>query len=408
LKRQQEEAYRKKLENDVAQRTSELLETNTQLTEEITERRRIEESLRVSEEKYRRIIETAREGYVMIDENLSIMDVNDEFCKMLSFHRNELLDKKLDTLGVGELRDFLKMNSRELFGEGGFEVKGKLFRKSGRPIPVLLHGSVMSSNRSQSMGNVIFVTDLSIGEMSLALAAEVQHSLLNTNELQIEGLDLFGLSRPCADVGGDYFDFIRTPAFTEKSLIAVVGDISGHGVEAALLMTAARSFLRTRAQQEGSLPEIVADLNRHIYSDVSQTYRFMTFFILALDASKNNLEWVRAGHDPALLFDPAIDDFIGLSGEGVALGLDEDYPYRSNTKRDFLKGQILILTSDGITEACNTKGKMFGKERLCDVIRSSVHLPAKKIADQIFDAVSIFTKGTMPDDDRTLVVIKRT
>lgn len=408
LKREQEAAYRTKLENEVVQRTSELLETNNQLSEEIIERRRAEESLRMSEEKYRSIIETAREGYVMIDENLSIMDVNDEFCKMLKFRRNELIGKTLDTLGVDEFRDFLKMSRGDLFRDGGFEVKGKLSRKGGRPIPVLLHGSVMHSNNAQSMGNVIFVTDLSIGEMSLALAAEVQNSLLNTNELQIEGLDLNGFSRPCADVGGDYFDLVRTPVSTGTSLIAVVGDISGHGVEAALLMTAVRSFLRMRVQQEGSLPDTVADLNRHIYNDISQTYRFMTFFILALDASKNNLEWVRAGHDPAFLYKPAVDEFSELSGKGIALGLNEDYPYQSNTKSGFLKGQIIILVSDGITEACNTKGEMFGKGRLCEVIRSFAHLPAKGITDQIFDAVSTFARGTMPDDDRTLVVIKRT
>ena len=408
LQREQEEAYRTKLELEVTQRTQELVETNDQLTQEISERKRVEENLRLSEEKYRSIIETAREGYILIDANLAIIDVNDEFCKMLGYPRRELIGKSLDALGANEFRHYLKMNRGNLFKEGGFETKGKLSQKNGHVIPVLLHGSVLRRNTGQSGGNVVFVTDLSVGEMSLALAAEVQQSLLNTIEPRIEGLDLDGRSRPCEEVGGDYFDLIQTSDVTGTSLIAVVGDISGHGVEAALLMTAARSFLRMRVQQEGSLANIVTDLNRHIFDDVSRTYRFMTLFILALDDSQNNLEWIRAGHDPGLLYDPTNDDFLELAGKGIALGLDADYPYTAHTKNGFAKDQIIILTSDGISETRNTGGEMFGKERLCKVVRSASELPAQGIRERVFEAVNTFTKGTMPDDDRTLVVIKRT
>lgn len=408
VKRQQETAYRIKLEKEVTQRTSELVETNHQLTTEISERKRIEENLRLSEKKYRNIIETAREGYIMIDENLSIVDVNDEFCKMIDYNRDELIDKPLDALGVNEFRHFLRMNRRSLFKKGGFEVKGKLARKNGRPMPVLLHGSLLRDNKDRPIGNVIFVTDLSVGEMSLALAAEVQNSLLNTNELSIEGLDLYGQSRPCEDVGGDYFDLIQTPEFTGTSLIAAIGDISGHGVEAALLMTTARSYLRMRAQQEGPLSNMVTDLNRHIFADVNQTYRFMTFFILALDDSRNNLKWERAGHDPALLYTPTTGAFIELGGRGIALGLDEDYPYLSFQKERFETDQIIVLSSDGILETRDIHGEMFRKERLCDAVRAASQLRAKEITETVFNAVGAFTKGTLPDDDRTLVVIKRT
>jgi len=407
LKREQETAYRLKLEKEVVQRTSELTAANRQLTAEISERTRVEEHLRLSEEKYRNIIETAREGYLMIDRNLAILDVNNEFCTMLGFHRRDLINTRLDALGADEFRDFLRMNRTELFKTGGFEIKGKLFRKNGSPLPVLLHGSVLRNHRGGSVDTVIFVTDLSVEDVSLALAAEVQHSLLNSNELFIEGLDLHGRSRPCADVGGDYFDLIQTPASTGRSLIAAVGDISGHGVEAALLMTTARSFLRMRAQQEGALSEVVTDLNRHIFPDVSRTYRFMTFFILALDASKGRLEWVRAGHDPAILYHSDTDHFVELTGKGIALGLDEDFQYPSFQKNCFETDHILILASDGIFEARNIHGDMFGKERLCDVVRASARKSAEEITDRLFDAVGAFTKGMLPDDDRTLVVIKR-
>lgn len=344
----------------------------------------------------------------MIDESLSILDVNDAFCRMVDYRRSELIAKPLHTFGVDEFRHYLKMNREILFSEGGFEVKGKLAQKNGRPIPVLLHGSVLEDSSRQGVGNVVFVTDLSVGEMSLALAAEVQQSLLHQIEPKLDGLDIAGRSKPCEEVGGDYFDLIEPSEITGKSLMAVVGDISGHGVEAALLMTAARSFLRTRVQQEGSLSDIVTDLNRHIYHDVSHTYRFMTLFILALDDSKNDLEWVRAGHEPASLYDPRTDAFSELKGAGLALGLEEEYPFFSYQKNGFSKDQLIILASDGIPETRNTSGEMFGKERLCNVVRSSSYRQAHEIIERVFDAVSLFSKGTLPDDDRTLVIIKRT
>jgi sigma-B regulation protein RsbU (phosphoserine phosphatase) len=172
-------------------------------------------------------------------------------------------------------------------------------------------------------------------------------------------------------------------------------------------MTAARSFLRMRVNQEGSLADIASDLNRHLFKDVSQTYRFMTFFILALDRSLNKLEWVRAGHDPAMLYEPASDRFHDLEGMGIALGLDEDYAFAAYQKDGFARDQIIVMASDGIFETHNVDGEMFGKDRLRNVIRSSTHLSATTITDRVFDAVTTFTKGTLPDDDRTLVVIKR-
>jgi sigma-B regulation protein RsbU (phosphoserine phosphatase) len=104
----------------------------------------------------------------------------------------------------------------------------------------------------------------------------------------------------------------------------VVGDITGHGVDAALLMATARAFLRMRASQPGTLTDTVTAMNRHLVEDVSETGKFMTLFFLTLDVGKKTIEWVRAGHDPAWLYDPDEDRFEDLKGAGVALGVTED------------------------------------------------------------------------------------
>jgi sigma-B regulation protein RsbU (phosphoserine phosphatase) len=127
-----------------------------------------------------------------------------------------------------------------------------------------------------------------------------------------------------------------------------------------------------------------------------------------LDDAKNRFDWIRAGHEPALLYTPETGAFTELKGSGVALGLDADYPYAANRTTGFSRDQILVLASDGISETRNTKGEMFGKDRLRDLIRSSARESARDITDRIFDAVGAFSKGTLPEDDRTLVVIKRT
>jgi sigma-B regulation protein RsbU (phosphoserine phosphatase) len=220
----------------------------------------------------------------------------------------------------------------------------------------------------------------------------------------VAGLEIAGRSESCDEIGGDYYDFIARPDAT--ALLVAVGDMSGHGVDAALLMTTARAFLRMRVQQAGSLADIVADLNRHLTSDTQQTDRFMTLILMGIDPAAGSLAWVRAGHDPALFYDPHQDRFEELRGPGLALGLKAAVAYSAMGKSGLQPGQIIALGTDGIWEARNTSGEMFGKRRLKRLLRQNAEAETALLVNQLFQHLQDFTRGTLPEDDRTMVIAK--
>jgi sigma-B regulation protein RsbU (phosphoserine phosphatase) len=203
-----------------------------------------------------------------------------------------------------------------------------------------------------------------------------------------------------------YFDFLEQKDYPNAPLSIVVGDIAGHGVDAALLMTSARAFLRMRASQSGHISDIITEMNRHLTSDVLDTGRFMTLFYLAIDPAKKRLQWVRAGHDPAIVYDPMQNRFEELTGIGIALGVSEDFRYQENIKSGVAAGQIIALGTDGIWEAFNKDGIMFGKKRFREIIRRNAKENAVNILDAVYDGLDQHTKGFKSGDGITLVVAK--
>ena len=185
-----------------------------------------------------------------------------------------------------------------------------------------------------------------------------------------------------------------------------IGDVSGHGIPAALLMTTVRSSLRQRLSLPGSIAQIIIDVNRHLVRDVEDSGQFMTLFYLTIDRTNRNLKWVRAGHEPGIFYDPATDIFEDLKGSGIALGVSEDWQYEANERMGLAKGQIIVLSTDGVWEAHNLNGEIFGKERLYEIIRQNAPNKAEKIIEAVIAAVSQFQNDSGSEDDITLVVIK--
>ncbi len=240
----------------------------------------------------------------------------------------------------------------------------------------------------------------------LALAARVQESLLPKILPSFPGIELAGWMRPSDAVGGDYLDFLSTEEFGGRGLGVVVGDISGHGPAAALLMTAARATLRIRAAQPGNLSEIVGDLNRRLAADAAGTGRFMTFFLVRVDAGV--LSWVRAGQEPALLVDPANGTIQELVGDGMVLGIQPDEVFEERCLPFSNSGGVLVVTTDGITEAMGCGDEMFGRDRLKDSILKYARRPAQGILKGLLADVAAFCGDTPQKDDVTLAIVKRT
>jgi sigma-B regulation protein RsbU (phosphoserine phosphatase) len=173
-------------------------------------------------------------------------------------------------------------------------------------------------------------------------------------------------------------------------------------------MASVRAFLRSRVTQPGEASEIVTDVNRLLASDTNDTGQFATLFYVEIAPRDKTLTWVRAGHDPAFLYDPTADECIELQGKGVALGVDEDIHYNENIKTGLTKGQILLIGTDGLWETQNSSGEMFGKERLKSLIRQHKHLSSEVLIQSIIDSLKVFQGSVKQEDDITIVVVKVT
>ena len=243
-------------------------------------------------------------------------------------------------------------------------------------------------------------------QQSLHLAREVQQNLLPKSNLRVNGIDIAGKSVYCDETGGDYYDFISIKYNDKQKIGVAIGDVSGHGISSALLMATVRSSLRQRASLPGSIANIISDVNRQLVEDVEDSGQFMTMFFLALNTESKQLEWVRAGHDPAIIYDPGADSFNELGGSGIALGVDSGWIYEDNKKTDLSKGQIIFLSTDGVWEVRNKKGEMLGKKPILNAIRQNSSSDATQIIDAIFDILDKFIGEVKIEDDITSVIIK--
>jgi sigma-B regulation protein RsbU (phosphoserine phosphatase) len=243
---------------------------------------------------------------------------------------------------------------------------------------------------------------------SLYLAKEVQQTLLPRENPKVDGLDIAAAIVYCDETGGDYYDFLETNETHPGNFRVVIGDISGHGIPSALMMATGRAFLRQRSALPGNLSDIVSDVNRQMTRDFEESGSFMTLFYLSIDPVNRNLCWVRAGHDPAIFYDPETDKFDVLRGAGMALGVDAAGRYEEFHKTGLKRGQIIVLGSDGLWEARNPQGKMFGKEPIHQIIRRNPQAIAREILTSSFNAFNVFLGDRAPEDDVTLVIIKIT
>jgi len=373
---------------------------------DIHRRKEAEEKVRKSEEKYRRIVETAGEGFLLMDESLKIVDLNNAYCRMVDYSRNELIGKSLLDMVTEDYRHFFSAKREDLLNHGYYEFEGEIIARAGKSVPVLIHANALRDDTSVIIGNMAFITDMTEHKKALTLAGEVQRSLLPQQAPQIKGLDVSGKNISCDEIGGDYFDFLWGADSPGGPFTVVVGDITGHGVDSALLMTTARAFLRMRASQPGTITDIVTAMNQHLTEDVYESERFMTLFYLTINEDRSGIEWVRAGHEPAWIYDPDQDNFEELKGPGLALGIDEKYVYQSNWKTGLKKGQVIMVGTDGIWEGRNKAGEMFGKRRLQEIIRRNAASSAETILAAVFRDHTRFSQGTRTEDDITLVIIK--
>ena len=239
-------------------------------------------------------------------------------------------------------------------------------------------------------------------EREMHLAAEIQRQILPKGAPQVAGFQLAGWNRPARQVGGDYYDMFP---MLDGRMGLVVGDVSGKGIPAALMVSTLHSALRLLLDQTGIGPPLLEKLNRHILES-SMPNKFITMFLAELDLETGHLLYVNAGHNPGLLLraDGRVEE-LGSSGMPLGLLPGSRYQARETTVD---RGDLLCLYSDGITEAESPDEEEYGTERLCDVLRSQSSAPAiQEVLDTIRESVEAFTRGQPQGDDQTLLVVRR-
>jgi PAS domain S-box-containing protein len=365
-----------------------------------------ETRLRKSEETFRRIVETTGEGFVLMDKDMIISSANEAFCRMVGHSPSSVVGRSPLDFAAGDFRQFLTVNRKHLFSEQHKEFEGRLRSKSGREIPVRIYGDILKDDLDRVIGYMNFISDLTLQKRSLVLAGEVQRSLMPQSSPHLIGYDIAGRTLSCDEIGGDYFDYWADPDKPQEAITIVVGDVTGHGAEAALLMTTARAIFRMKALQMNDMAEIVNAMNRQLSLDVLDTGRFMTLFCLRLASREGRPQWIRAGHTPALMYLPEADRFEELKGEGLALGVDAAYRYQVHYAPEMADGHIVALGTDGIWETFDRHGKQYGLHGFRSAIRDNAHKPAAAIVDAVYDDLNRFAYGTRREDDISLVIVK--
>ncbi len=248
--------------------------------------------------------------------------------------------------------------------------------------------------------------DLQRMRQSLGLAAAIQHSLLPERTPTLEHFDVAGRCVYCDETGGDYYDFVAFDHEGRRTLALIVGDVSGHGIGAALVMAATRGMLHVEAPHcTNDLGELLRRLNRQLAADAKEG-TFVTLFCGLLDDKARSVVWSSAGHEPALWRHAGTGLIEELANTGLPLGILDEAAYEQAGPVILEPGDILIMGTDGICEARDPSDQFFGTERLRNLMEKGAGLTASQICDLIIDEVAEFVSPAARTDDVTLIVVK--
>jgi len=237
-------------------------------------------------------------------------------------------------------------------------------------------------------------------EAQLEIARRVQLELLPEHDPKINGFDISAYIFPTEEVSGDYYDWVR---IVEDQIGIVVADAVGKGIPAALLTAFLRASLRL-AVQIGYAPNIALAKVSNLLWDSVESHQFITAIYGSLDATNKTFVFSNAGHNPPLLIKPNGEHRFVEYGD-LPLGMFREMRYHQHFIK-FEKEEVLVLYTDGITEAAREDGEDFGKERLVESVLAGIHLPAKEMIDFIRKRVADFTERKFLDDDGTLFIVK--
>jgi sigma-B regulation protein RsbU (phosphoserine phosphatase) len=408
------------LEQRVQLRTAELAQTNKELQAEIAERKRYEERLQLRD----RAIEASSAGIIITDarkQDHPIIYANPAFSQMTGYSQAELIGLNPRILqgpetspeALESIREALRTAQPCLTTLKNHRKDGTIFWNELFISPV----RDSAGNLTHYIGVQTDVTQLRKAEEErheMEIAKQIQLSLLPGSPLQVGGVIIAGYCLPASHVGGDYFDYF----YGQDAIDIVIADVSGHSMGAALIMAETRSTLKAEAlrtlhvhsdggelQNEAGTGEILRILNALLYEDLNRAELFITMFYMKYNPATRRLSYANAGHNRPLLLPTGTEVCRELDAEGIIFGVTKEIAFEEKSIA-LNQGDLVLLYTDGVTEAQNPAGEFFGAERLSRLLAMQGPHAPQEIINKIVKELKSFCEGNSFADDVSMVVLK--
>ena len=376
-------------------------------------RRKAIKELRESEMRHRTLIENASDIIVVLNSKGVVSFISPACEKVLGKKEDDFIGKDWFQFAEESFRlkiknEYFRSLSQKLVS---FSFEGRFIDANGDS-RVLDATAQNLLNDEAIEGVVLNVRDVTERLKSQAairdsaeefrVAREIQQHLFPKQAPIIDGFDIAGASSPAAATGGDYFDYLKT---TDGQLVLAVADVSGHGAGPAMLMAETRAYLRLLVRNRHHLGDILFRANNMVGEDVGKD-RFITMHLVKLDSKSKMIAHSSSGHTPGYIIGEKGEIKSKMKRTGIALGVTPDAPYEVEGPLKLLKGDIIILLTDGLAETPNSEGELFGAQRVIDELHRNRSLSAAEIVNSVFKMVADFSQGAEQEDDYTMIVAK--
>ncbi len=367
---------------------------------DITERKQAESELRLAAVAFQ-----THESICVTDKAGNILQVNERFTEITGYTADEVIGRNPRILKSGQHDgEFYREMWTGIINDGFWEGEISNRRKNGEVIPQRLTITAVEDESGETTHYVAVAQDIgdqkraAADRMAINIAHDVQQSLFPGRAPPLDGFDIAGAVFVAEDASGDYFDFIP---MANETLCVVVGDVSGHGLGSALLMSQTQAHLRALMNTHHDAGEILTAANHLFRGDPD---RFVSLFLVCIDPLARAFGYASAGHRGYLL--TADGEAKILEGTGIPLGVMEEAVITSVPASPLAAGDLIVLTTDGIEESMSPNRTLFGIENTLDVIRANRERPADEIVQALYEAACDFAEGEPQRDDITAVVIK--
>ena len=376
-------------------------------------RRKAIKELRESEMRHRTLIENASDIIVVLNSKGVVSFISPACEKVLGKKEDDFIGKDWFQFAEESFRlkiknEYFRSLSQKLVS---FSFEGRFIDANGDS-RVLDATAQNLLNDEAIEGVVLNVRDVTERLKSQAairdsaeefrVAREIQQHLFPKQAPIIDGFDIGGASSPAAATGGDYFDYLKT---TDGQLVLAVADVSGHGAGPAMLMAETRAYLRLLVRNRHHLGDILVRANNMVGEDVGKD-RFITMHLVKLDSKSKMIAHSSSGHAPGYIIGEKGEIKSKMKRTGIALGVTPDAPYEVEGPLKLVKGDIIILLTDGLAETPNSEGELFGAQRVIDELHRNRSLSASEIVNSVFKRVADFSQGAEQEDDYTMIVAK--